>query len=81
MHLIYTSSTPLATLRHLAQDFPKYATLLSRRVGVLGEGVDTGVDGDLIDEVVANHAKAAPGTNVVWLNGAVVREEDMNPFA
>lgn len=84
MHLIYTSSTPLATLRHLAQDFPKYATFLSRRVGVLGEGEDngvSGVDGDLIDEVVANHGKAAPGTNIVWLNGAVVREEDMNPFA
>lgn len=73
MHLIHTSGNPLATLRYLAQDFPKYATLVSRRVDP--------VEDDLIDEVLANHAKAAPGTNMVWLNGAVVKEEDMNPFA
>ncbi|KAF7983169.1 hypothetical protein HWV62_23402 [Athelia sp. TMB] len=76
MHLIHDSKDPLATLRQLAQDFPKYATLISRRV--LG---DDAVEDGLIDEVLANQAKAPPGTNMVWLNGAIISENDMTPFA
>ena len=76
MHLIHDSKNPLSTLRQLAQDFPKYATLISRRV--LG---DDALEDGLIDEVLANQAKAPPGMNMVWLNGAIISENDMNPFA
>jgi UDP-glucose:glycoprotein glucosyltransferase len=70
--LIRDSSTPLETLRELSQNFPKYATTISRRVII---------DRTLEEEVKANHEKASPGINMVWLNGAVVDEKDMNPYA
>ena len=70
--LVYDSEEPLATLRQLAQNFPKYATAIARRVTVKTE---------LEEEVQSNHAKAQPGANMVWLNGLVVPESDMNPFS
>ncbi len=69
---MYDSEEPLAALRRLAQDFPKYATTIARRVTV-----QTGLE----EEVQSNHAKAQPGVNMVWLNGLVVPESDMNPFS
>lgn len=86
-HLLHTAPAPLRTLRLLAQDFPKYAVPLARRAlaasgheGGAGDGAP-GVFDAVFDEVQANHFKAAPGVNMVWLNGAVVADGDANPFA
>lgn len=62
----------METLKELSQNFPKYATALSRRVTV---------DPNLEEEIKSNHVKATPGANVVWLNGAVVDEKHMDPYA
>jgi UDP-glucose:glycoprotein glucosyltransferase len=62
----------METLKELSQNFPKYATSLSRRVTV---------DPKLEEEVKSNSIKATPGANVVWLNGAVVDEKHMDPYA
>jgi UDP-glucose:glycoprotein glucosyltransferase len=70
--LISDSSEPLHSLTQLSQNFPKYATALSRRV-VVNES--------LAREVQSNKRHAQPGIDMVWLNGAVVRHKDMNPFA
>ncbi|TFK48915.1 glycosyltransferase family 24 protein [Heliocybe sulcata] len=69
--LIMSSPNPLATLQHLSQNFPKYATALARRV-VVNES--------LLEEVGNNQYKAQPGISAVWLNGNPVSEVDLNPF-
>ncbi|PCH34985.1 glycosyltransferase family 24 protein [Wolfiporia cocos MD-104 SS10] len=69
--LIHASENPLTTLKHLSQDFPKYATILARRVTV---------DPALAEEVENNQARAAPGVGIVWLNGMVLQEKDLNPY-
>lgn len=70
--LVYDSEDPLATLKQISQNFPKYATAIARRVTVQPE---------LEEEVQSNNAKAQPGVNMVWLNGLVVQETEMNPFS
>ncbi|EPQ50934.1 hypothetical protein GLOTRDRAFT_82068 [Gloeophyllum trabeum ATCC 11539] len=70
-YLIVNSSAPLATLKHLAQNFPKYSKAIARRV-VINES--------LLEEVGSNQLKAQPGASMVWLNGNPVPEQDMNPF-
>jgi UDP-glucose:glycoprotein glucosyltransferase len=68
--LVSESDTPLETLRQLVHDFPKYATSLSRRVvPQLG----------LLQEVASNSRKIQPGLSAVWLNGAQLSPDDMNP--
>lgn len=68
--LVSESNTPLETLRQLIHDFPKYATSLSRRVvPQLG----------LLQEIASNSRKIQPGLSAVWLNGAQLSPEDMNP--
>ncbi|KAJ6586424.1 glycosyltransferase family 24 protein [Mycena vulgaris] len=69
--LIADSSEPLATLAHLAQNFPKYMAALSRRV-VVNESLQ--------EEVHVNQLKAQAGVNVFWLNGATLSEKDINPL-
>ncbi|KAI0073110.1 glycosyltransferase family 24 protein [Panus rudis PR-1116 ss-1] len=69
--LIHDSDQPLATLKRIAQNFPKYASSVARRVVV---------DDNLQNEVTENHAKAQPGVSMMWLNGVVVPEKDINPF-
>ena len=69
--LVYDSEEPLSTLKQITQNFPKYASAIARRVTAQPE---------LEKEVQSNHAKAQPGVNMVWLNGLVVPESDMNPF-
>lgn len=69
--LIRDSSNQIQTLKELSQNFPKYATALARRVTT---------DPALVEEVLANHLKAAPGINMVWHNGAMVDEKHMNPY-
>lgn len=72
MKLISVSLNPLRTLLELSQNLPKYATALARRVTF---------EDDLREEVLGNHAKAQPGINAVWLNGAGVDEKFMDPYA
>ncbi len=68
--LVSESDTPLETLRQLVHDFPKFATSLSRRV-VPQSG--------LLQEVASNSRKIQPGLSAVWLNGAQLSPDDMNP--
>ncbi|KIP02024.1 glycosyltransferase family 24 protein [Phlebiopsis gigantea 11061_1 CR5-6] len=62
----------LTTIRQLAQNFPRYASAIARRV-VVSETVE--------EEIANNQAKAQGGISVVWLNGAQLSEADMNPFS
>ena len=70
--LLFDSNNALSTLKQLSQNFPKYASAVARRVMVLPE---------LEEEVLSNHAKAQPGVSMVWLNGVIVPETDMDPFS
>jgi UDP-glucose:glycoprotein glucosyltransferase len=69
--LVSESDTPLKTLRQLVHDFPKYASSLSRRV-VPQSG--------LLQEAASNSRKIQPGISAVWLNGAQLSPDDMNPY-
>ncbi|KAI5117547.1 hypothetical protein M0805_004373 [Coniferiporia weirii] len=69
--LITDSSSPLATLTQLSQNFPKYAATLARRVA-LNESVAA--------ELGDNWTKAQGGVNMMWLNGLAVQEGDLTPF-
>ncbi|KAI8974783.1 glycosyltransferase family 24 protein [Trametes punicea] len=72
--LIYDAEEPrerLATLRHLSQNFPRYAGALARRVTV---------NQSLLDEIAANQALAPGGASAMWLNGLNLEEKDMSPF-
>ncbi|KAI6043927.1 glycosyltransferase family 24 protein [Pisolithus marmoratus] len=55
-----------ALVRTLSTSFPLYATSLARKIAVSDE---------LKDEVYENWAKAAPGANMVWVNGRVLNED------
>ncbi|OCH94043.1 glycosyltransferase family 24 protein [Obba rivulosa] len=70
--LISEAEEPLSVLKQLVQNFPKYATTLARRVAV---------DLDLVEELSRNQIKAQGGVSMAWLNGVVVPENEMNPFA
>lgn len=70
--LISDAEEPLSVLKQISQNFPKYATLLARRVTV---------DPELVKELDRNQIKAQGGVSMAWLNGVVVPETDMNPFA
>ncbi|KAI0628063.1 glycosyltransferase family 24 protein [Trametes polyzona] len=72
--LIYdaeASRERLATLKQLAQNFPRYAGALARRVTV---------NQSLLNEVTENQQRAPGGASAFWLNGASVEEKDINPF-
>ncbi|KAI0754012.1 glycosyltransferase family 24 protein [Daedaleopsis nitida] len=69
--LIYDSDDKLSTLKHLAQNFPRYAGALARRVAV---------DPLLLEELAANQPRARGGVNMAWLNGVALDERDMTPF-
>jgi UDP-glucose:glycoprotein glucosyltransferase len=69
--LVMRSPDPLRALIHLSQNFPKYATSVARRVTV---------DAVLLEELELNSVKAQGGINMVWLNGLVLQEGDINPF-
>ncbi|KAG6918623.1 hypothetical protein DXG01_013034 [Tephrocybe rancida] len=71
IQLIADSPNPLATLKQLSQNFPKYATTLARRVVV---------NSSLDEELQANGMKAQGGGHMFWLNGAFVSDKDINPF-
>jgi UDP-glucose:glycoprotein glucosyltransferase len=69
--LVSESESPFQTLKQLVHDFPRYATSLSRRV-VPQSG--------LLQEVASNSHKIQPGVSAVWLNGAPISPDDMNPY-
>jgi len=69
--LVSESQTPLRTLKQLVHDFPRYATSLARRV-VPQSG--------LLEEISSNSQKIRPGVSAVWLNGAQVSADEMNPY-
>lgn len=69
--LITNSSDPLATLKQLSQNFPKYASPLSHRVII---------DESLAEEVQDNRMKVHGGLNAMWLNGAALEEPDLTPL-
>ncbi|KAG6885729.1 hypothetical protein C0993_010556 [Termitomyces sp. T159_Od127] len=71
IQLIADSSTPMQTLKHLTQNFPKYGLTLARRV-VVNESVSNEID--------ANGLKVQAGMHVFWLNGAMIPDRDVNPF-
>lgn len=65
------SPDPLKALMHLSQNFPKYATSIARRVVV---------DTLLLEELQSNLHKAQEGVGMVWLNGMVLQNTDVNVF-
>ena len=70
--LIASSNDPLTILTQLSQNFPRYATSLSRRVQV---------NDSLRQEIANNQAKVQGGINMMWLNGLTLQEKDLTPFA
>ncbi|KAF8905183.1 glycosyltransferase family 24 protein [Gymnopilus junonius] len=69
--LIAESKSPLTTLTHLSQNFPKYATSLARRV-VVNESISS--------ELQNNSLKVQRGASVFWLNGLTIELKDLHPF-
>lgn len=69
--LVMASSDPLKALMHISQNFPKYATAIARRVNV---------SAPLLEELQSNGLKAQEGVGMVWLNGMVLQETDVNVF-
>ncbi|TBU43432.1 glycosyltransferase family 24 protein [Dichomitus squalens] len=61
----------LTTLKHLSQNFPRYAGALAHRVPI---------QEDLLEEIAANQPRARGGLNAVWLNGVPLEEKDLNPW-
>ncbi|PIL30079.1 hypothetical protein GSI_07656 [Ganoderma sinense ZZ0214-1] len=62
----------LRTLKHLAQNFPRYAGALARRVAVFPA---------LLAELAENQPRARGGVTMAWLNGVALDERDMTPSA
>ncbi|CAO3612891.1 unnamed protein product [Cunninghamella blakesleeana] len=68
---IVSSENPLSTLTHLSQDFPKYAKKITT--------ID--VDEKLEEELSYNqHRVIQAGSNVVWINGKKLEDDEVNPF-
>ncbi|KAI8146122.1 UDP-glucose:glycoprotein glucosyltransferase-domain-containing protein [Fennellomyces sp. T-0311] len=67
---ITKSENPLSTLVQLSQDFPKHGRRIS----------DMSLNKELAEEVLENH-RTAPSQNAMWLNGAVVDGDEVDPFA
>jgi UDP-glucose:glycoprotein glucosyltransferase len=44
---------------------------MARRVNVTDE---------LLEEAMSNEGMIGPGANIMWINGAVLQESDVNPF-
>ena len=69
--VVMNSSDPLKALKQLSQNFPKYMLPLARRVNVTDE---------LENEVMLNAGLVQVGVNVMWLNGQVLQDTEINPF-
>jgi len=66
--LILKADNKLEMLRHIAQDFPRYALALARG--------GAQYDDELAAEVNTNHLRVGPGVSVLWLNGMMVQDLD-----
>jgi UDP-glucose:glycoprotein glucosyltransferase len=66
-----SSPDPLKALMHISQNFPKYATSIARRIIA---------NSSLIEELQSNRNKAQEGVSMVWLNGMVLQNTDVNVF-
>lgn len=68
---ILDSENPLATLKLLSQDFPKYANSLT----------SVEVNDTLIGEIASNQGFGVqPGVNAIWLNGISLDADQIDPF-
>lgn len=68
---IVSSENPLSALTHLSQDFPKYAKKMTT----------IEIDKDLEQEIAFNqHHYVQAGTNVLWINGIKLEDDEVNPF-
>jgi hypothetical protein len=38
------------------------------------------VSDELSEEVMSNEGMIGPGTNIMWINGAVLQDTEINPF-
>ncbi|KAI0028565.1 glycosyltransferase family 24 protein [Vararia minispora EC-137] len=70
--LVMESDNPLAALKQLSQDFPRYASSIARRVVP---------SVDITNEASLNSMYIPPGHTLVWLNGAPLAPDRMNPFS
>ncbi|EAU89163.2 hypothetical protein CC1G_08570 [Coprinopsis cinerea okayama7 len=68
IQVISEGYAPMEIFQQLAEDFPKYATSLARRV-VANESI--------VEELKENSVKAKGGVNMFWLNGALVENYDV----
>ncbi|EJD40203.1 hypothetical protein AURDEDRAFT_70440 [Auricularia subglabra TFB-10046 SS5] len=69
--IILDASNPLAMLKEVSQNFPKYALAIGRKASYAEE---------LREELAENQHRVGGGVNVLWLNGMMVQEGDLNPF-
>jgi UDP-glucose:glycoprotein glucosyltransferase len=70
--MIVGSSNPIETLMQLAEDFPRHATELARRVEI---------EGDFQFEMAKVSRMVPKGVSMAWLNGKVIDTPDeFNPF-
>jgi UDP-glucose:glycoprotein glucosyltransferase len=70
-HFIASSADPLRTMSQLAQNFPKYATAIARRV-TLTE--------DFKYELMGNNFLVQGGLNAIWFNGGNSPIADITPL-
>ncbi|KAF9269441.1 hypothetical protein L218DRAFT_953049 [Marasmius fiardii PR-910] len=66
---------PIKVLTQLSQNFPKYLPLLN---GANGPRIK--VSSELAEELHNNQLRAQPGGNIMWINGQMVQDADVNPF-
>jgi UDP-glucose:glycoprotein glucosyltransferase len=71
VQLITESTNPLQTLTTLSQNFPKFATSLSRRVQV---------SSNIEEELTKKARKIQAGANYFWFNGQTVAPRDIHVF-
>ena len=71
VQVVMDSANPLSTLKQLSQDFPRYASSIARRVVA---------SDNITDEATRNSMRTQTGLSLVWLNGALVSADKMNPF-
>src|ERR1700733_8085948 len=71
-YLVANSSDPLAILRQISQNFPKYAPALARRVPDPPQ--------EFLEETEATRMQLPQGFNGFWINGLMINEGDVNPL-
>ncbi|KAG7094908.1 hypothetical protein E1B28_005714 [Marasmius oreades] len=70
-----SSHNPIQVLTRLSQNFPKYLPLLN---GPNGPRIQ--ISSELAEEIHNNQLRAQPGGNVMWINGQMIQDGEVNPF-